>query len=45
MPGYAKHFKCALCSKILGVYIFMENLTLEKGVLENFLGYDLAILL
>lgn len=43
-PGCAKHFKCAPSNKILGKSIFVENLTLEKEVLEHFLCFDSAVL-
>ena len=37
-----KHFKCASSSETLGTSISVENLTLTKGILENFLGFGLS---
>ena len=39
MPNCAKHVKGVSSREILGISFLVENLTLAKGVVENFLGF------
>lgn len=39
MLDCVEYFKCALFSEIFGIFFFVENLILVKGVFENFLGF------